>query len=256
MHSRNSSCEHVRADKILRPILYATYTSGFACGEKAGKWLFKDRPFTVISNGKDIDKFLFNAEIRDEYRNKLAADKKEILLGHVGLFHKQKNHFFLINTFAKVCEKSDCYRLVLIGEGEEMENVRKQVQNLNLQNKVDFLGRQSDVQNWLQALDIMVFPSLFEGMPNVVLEWQIAGLPSIISDTITKECTITDNVKYLSLHSGYDAWADAILKTKVLSRENQQSEIRETFKNAGFDIKENATALKAIYKKLLENQKQ
>ena len=251
IHSRNSSCEHVKADKILRPLMYATYTDGFSCGQKAGEWLFGDRPFTIINNGKDIDRFLFKPDERNKYRKKLAALDDQILLGHVGLFHRQKNHDFLIDVFHEVCKKSNRYKLVLIGEGEDQKKIREKVERLGLSEKLIFLGRQSNVQDWLQALDIMVFPSLFEGMPNVVLEWQIAGLPSLISDRITKECEITNLVRYLPLEKGAEYWADEVLRTPIENREGKQEHIRKMFEEAGFDIKTNAKMLKSEYKKLI-----
>ena len=211
IHSRNSFCEHTKADKLLRPLMYATYTDGFSCGEKAGKWLFGNRHFTVMNNGKEIDRFLFKPEVRKSYREKLGVSADTILLGHVGLFHRQKNHPFLIDVFEEVCRHSGQYKLVLIGEGEDRGKIEEMVRQKGLTDKVIFLGRQSDVENWIQALDIMVFPSLFEGMPNVVLEWQLAGLPALISDVITKECGIMDTVSYLPLENGPAYWADQIL---------------------------------------------
>lgn len=254
LHSRNSSCEHKIIDKLFRPIMYATYTDGFACGKKAGEWLFQNRPFTIIKNGKDIDKFLFNNNIRIEYRNKLNVEEDVILIGHVGLFHKQKNHEFLIETFDEVSKVDERYRLVLIGDGEEMEKIRNLVFNKGLNDKVFFLGKKNDIENWLQALDIMVFPSLFEGMPNVVLEWQIAGLPSLISDSITTECKILDIVHYLPLQKGPKYWAKEILSTSINNRQGFQSCIKKEFINSGFDIKENAKFLKLKYKEMLERQ--
>ena len=251
IHSRNSFCEHTKADKLLRPLMYATYTDGFSCGQKAGEWLFGNRPFTIINNGKDIDRFLFKSDERNKYRKKLVASDDEILLGHVGLFHRQKNHDFLIDVFHEVCKKSNRYKLVLIGEGEDQEKIREKVERLGLSEKVIFLGRQGNVQDWLQALDIMVFPSLFEGMPNVVLEWQIAGLPSLISDRITKECEITNLVRYLPLEKGAEYWADEVLRTPIQNREGNQEYIRKMFEEAGFDIKTNAKILKSEYKKLI-----
>lgn len=253
VHSRNSFCEHTKADKLLRPLMYATYTDGFACGEKAGKWLFGDRPFTVINNGKDIGRFLFRPDIRQQYREKLGASSDTILLGHVGLFHKQKNHPFLIDVFEEVCMQSNLYRLVLIGEGEDREKIENLVQKKGLKNKVSFLGSRSDVDALIQALDIMVFPSLFEGMPNVVLEWQIAGLPALISDTITKECCITDSVSFLPLEKGARYWAEQILNTKLEDRESTKQNIEKRFVDAGFDIRENAKVLRNKYIELLEN---
>lgn len=255
VHSRNSFCEHTKADKLLRPLMYATYTDGFACGEKAGKWLFGNRPFTVINNGKDIDRFLFQPDVRRSYREKLGVSDDTILLGHVGLFHRQKNHPFLIDVFENVCQRSDQYRLVLIGEGEDREKIERLVQEKGLSDKVFFLGRRSDVDAWIQALDIMVFPSLFEGMPNVVLEWQLAGLPSLISDTITTECAVTDSVAYLPLEKGPAYWAERVLAAPLNDRLATRQDIRKRFVEAGFDITENAKVLKKKYCELVERAK-
>lgn len=251
IHSRNSFCEHTKVDKLLRPLMYATYTDGFSCGEKAGKWLFGNRQFTIMQNGKDIDRFLFNSEKRKEYRDKLSATEDSILLGHVGLFHRQKNHPFLIEIFEEICKKSDNYRLVLIGEGEDQQLIQDIVYRKGLTSKVIFLGRQSNVEDWLNALDIMVFPSLFEGMPNVVLEWQISGLPVLLSDVITRECKITGNVEYFSLDAGTQGWANKILTISVQEREGKQQNIRSAFENAGFDISKNAEVLKDTYNELV-----
>jgi glycosyltransferase involved in cell wall biosynthesis len=250
IHSRNSSCEHIKADKLLRPLMYATYTDGFACGQKAGEWLFKNRPFTIMKNGKDIDRFLFDKEKREEYREKLHTTENEILLGHVGLFHRQKNHDFLIDVFAEICKRKNNYKLVLMGEGDEKQRIQEKVKALGLAQRVIFLGQQTNVEDWLQAMDIMVFPSLFEGMPNVVLEWQICGLPALISSEITQECKITDGVKYLPLDKGAAYWADQILQTEIVDRDGKQEAIKKVFAEAGFDIRKNAEILRTKYEEL------
>lgn len=255
VHSRNSSCEYARVDKVLRPVMYATYTNGFACGEAAGKWLFGDRPFTVMHNGKNIQRFLFRPDVRKQYREKLNVSDDIIVLGHVGLFHKQKNHEFLIRVFQEICHSSEQYKLVLIGEGEEQTRIEQMVNELELKDKVIFLGKQINVEDWLQALDIMVFPSLFEGLPNVVLEWQLAGLHSVISDRITCECQITDQVKYLPLEVGVAAWAQYITELTVFEREGKQFEICQQFAAAGYDITTNARYLRNCYLELAKEDK-
>lgn len=255
VHSRNSSCEHRKIDRLLRPFMYAAYTDGLACGEKAGKWLFGNRPFIVMQNGKDIGRFLFNDEARKKTRAYLDADDNTILLGHVGLFHKQKNHDFLIDIFQEIVQNSDRYRLVLIGDGEEESVIRSKVRRLNLTDKVVFLGRQSNVEEWIQGIDIMVFPSWFEGMPNVVLEWQLAGLPALISDRITRECKITDLVEYLPLEAGAKQWAAKIMEIPVCERYGKQAEIKILFENAGFDIQKNACVLKNRYEQLINKKR-
>lgn len=254
IHSRNSSCEHQKADKMLRPLMYATYTDGFACGDKAGKWLLGDRDFTVIQNGKDIDRFLYRPEVREEYRAKLGAAPGNILVGHVGLFHKQKNHEFLIDIFQALHSRSDKYRLVLIGEGENQEMIHQKVVQLGLADSVLFLGRQSNVEDWLQAMDIMVFPSWFEGMPNVVLEWQISGLPVLLSDRITRECKIMDNVVYLPLEQSAEQWADQVEAMPAPDRNATRDAVREAFAAAGFDIRINAVELKKKYAELIDKR--
>ena len=254
VHSRNTSCEHEKIDKIMRPIMYATYTDGFACGQEAGKWLFKNRDYTVINNGKNIDKFLFDSLARQAYRQKLGVSDEMILLGHVGLFHKQKNHDFLIDIFNEIHKESSNYKLVLIGEGEEKERIYQKVKNANLEDDVLFLGCQNDVEGWLQALDIMVFPSWFEGMPNVVLEWQIAGLQALISDRITRECKITENVEYFPLELEAKHWAQKIMSIPVCQRDGKQEIVKEIFGKAGYDININARFLKQKYIDLIEKR--
>lgn len=255
VHSRNSFCEHKKIDKLLRPLMYVFYTDGFSCGQKAGEWLFKQRPFTIINNGKEIEKFMFNPEIRYKFRNQLNCKENEVLLGHVGLFHKQKNHKFLIEIFEQICLKRNNYRLILIGEGENKKEIQQIVQEKGLEEKVSFLGRQTNIHEWLQALDIMIFPSFFEGMPNVVLEWQLAGLPAVISDVITKECALMKNVSFLSLEKNAEFWAKYILEIDLDDRINTKEEIRKKFIKNGFDIYENAKFLKKKYKELLEKRK-
>lgn len=255
VHSRNSFCEHTGADRLLRPLMQATCTHRFACGERAGKWLFGDRPFTIIRNGKDIDRFLFRPDVRKRMREALGVSDDTVLLGHVGLFHRQKNHPFLIETFEAVCKRSDRYRLALIGEGQERPCVERLVREKGLEDRVILLGNRSDVDALLQAMDLMVFPSLFEGMPNVVLEWQLAGLPALISDTITRECDLTGSVSYLPLEKGPAYWAEQILMAPPTDRLHSRERIRRRFTEAGFDLAQSAAGLRKAYLDAMENAK-
>jgi len=101
-------------------------------------------------------------------------------------------------------------------------------------------------------MDIMVLPSRFEGLPNVVVEWQIACLPCVISDVITKECKLTELISYMSLQEEPSAWADRIRSLKIVDREKIKDSILEQIRVAGYDIEENARRLKEIYYELLE----
>lgn len=256
-HSRNTKCDHPIVDKILRPFFYQNYTHGFACGKKAGEWLFPKRKFTIITNGNDIQKNQYNKQIREEYRKKYNLDDKKVI-GHVGNFNYQKNHEFLIEIFDQLVKLDDSYYLVLIGEnrvnGKIKEEIEQKVKEKGLSQKVLFVGKTPEVAKWIQAMDIMVFPSRFEGLPNVVIEWQIACLPCVISSEITEEVQLTDLVKFMSLKDKPEKWAEEINNIKIINRETIKNKTIDEIREKGFDVKENAKFLKETYQELIRSK--
>lgn len=249
-HSRNTYTDYPKLDQLLRPFLNMSYTQGFACGNEAGQWLFGNNEFRVIPNGKDISKFVYNSNKRNEYRTKLKLTDK-VVIGHAGNFNYQKNHEFLIKIFKELTCGNGHYVLYLMGDGALRPQIEKMVQEYELEEHVVFTGSISNMADMLQAMDIMVFPSRFEGLPNVVIEWQIAGLPCVISDIITKECKLTDLVSYISLKEGPVVWADKIRSIEIVDREGMKDGVLDQIRAAGFDIEENARQLKQIYYELL-----
>lgn len=248
-HSRNTTCKYLFIDKLLRPLFNRTYTQGFACGEEAGKWLFGNKKFTVITNGNDVERFTFNKNIRYEYRRAYNSEGKRVI-GHIGSFNYQKNHEFLINIFYELLKiNSECV-LLLVGDGDLRPSIEDKVEKLGIRDKVVFAGKSLEVEKLVQAMDIMVFPSRYEGLPNVVVECQIACLPSLISDQITREVQITDLVEFLALEQGPKAWAQKINQMGQIEREDVKKDVINQITDAGFNIKENAKELKEIYKKL------
>lgn len=250
-HSRNTMCKHKLLHKLLRPLFNYSYTHGFACGEEAGKWLFGNNKFIVITNGNDVEKFKYNDKVRYKYRKKLNLENY-IVIGHIGRFNKQKNHTFLIRVFKQLVNKSDKYRLMLVGDGELMPQIKKQVENYDLSDKVIFIGKSQNVDQLIQAMDIMLLPSLYEGLPNVVIEWQIAGLPSIVSENVTREVKITELINFLPLEVGPKAWAENIKKIRPINRESIKNKAIAQVRKAGFDVRKNAKQLKEIYIDLIK----
>lgn len=249
-HSRNTKADHKIADKLLRPIFYRTYTHGFACGEEAGKWLFGNRKFEIINNGKNVEEYQFNYKIRKEMREKNGLDNK-IVIGHVGNFNEQKNHNYLIDIFYELTKNNgNKYKLILLGDGGLRKDIEEKVKNLKLENQVLFVGKTAEVSKWLQAMDIMVFPSKFEGFPNVLVEWQIAGLPCLISDKITDKVKLTNLVQFESIEEKPKKWAIRIKNIKLEDREANKEMLLTQIKEKGFDIKENARRLEKIYMQL------
>lgn len=252
VHSRNTKSDHSKIDKFLRPIFYRLYTHAFACGQEAGEWLFENRNFTIIHNGKDLEKFSFNNEMRTQIRHKFRWENS-IVIGHVGNFNYQKNHEFLLEIFRDLVVKNHQYVLCLMGDGPEKGSIESIAKMYGIDDKVIFMGRINNVNEMLQAMDLMLLPSRFEGLPNVVLEWQASGLPCIVSDTVTKECAVTPIVQFLSI-SDYSVWVEKISNYQFSDRASQKDYYKIKLAGAGFDLSENAKDLRALYFSLVSSQ--
>lgn len=244
-HSHNTKCDQVKADKILRPIFNMFYTDAFACGEEAGKWLFGTKKFTVMQNGRDVELFAFDLNKRKRMRSKLQLGN-EIAIGHVGGFFEQKNHEFLLQIFKEIIKIEPSAKLFLIGDGPLKANMEKQAKEIS--ENINFVGTTDNVADYLQAMDGMLLPSLFEGLPLVAVEWQLNGLPCAFADTITKDCCFSDGVCFLALEDKASMWAQKILQ---LINENNRSELSKKAvlraDEAGFNIESNAERLRKKY---------
>ena len=247
-HSRNTMCSHRFASFLLNPLFQTCVTDRYACGEDAGKWLFGKRSFTVIPNGKNLSAYGFSSEVRKAVRKELGLADDEIAFGHVGGFNEQKNHIKLLEVFAELRQRNASSKLFLVGEGRLIHEVEETAEALGVAEFISFLGRRDDVPRLLNGLDCMIFPSLYEGFPNVVLEWQLNGLPIVMSDTITDECVITPLVSQVSLDSSACEWADAVDRAmKGRDRVDASYTARKAAKAAGYDIYENAALLRRLY---------
>lgn len=244
-HSHNTSQEknlkYLIKDYSKKQIpKYATHL--FACGEEAGKWMFGKHKFQIINNAIDTKKFIYNEEIRKQKRYELGVEDK-FVIGHVGRFNLQKNHKFLIKCFADFAKTNEDAILLLVGNGELQEKSKEWVKEYKIEAKVKFLGLREDISQLLQAMDLFLFPSLFEGLPVTLVEAQAAGLPCVISDTITDEIMITDQISKVSLDADTKLWNQEIASYKHTPRENTMLQIVEH----GFDIEKNAKWLEEFY---------
>lgn len=251
-HSHNSTCEHKKIDKLLRPFFYKCCTNYFACGNDAGKWLYENRSFELIPNGNNLEKFKFNENNRELIRNKYNLNGKKVF-GHVGRFNNQKNQNFLIELFMKYQKNNANSKLVLIGDGKNIQEIREKVFRYKLEDKVIFTGEISNVEEWLSACDVMLLPSRYEGLPLVLVEWQACGLPCLVSDVVTKEVRITDLVYLISLENENE-W---ILKMNEINETNRKQKSYDGIKileQNGYSIKKNVKKLEKLYKNLLKNR--
>lgn len=215
-HVHNCAPQPLLKQKTLGVLLNRLVTRPVACSEAAGKMLYT-RPFTVLTNGVDCKRFSFSQEIRAAVRNELHISDA-FVVGHIGRFSQQKNHRRLLHIFAALLRLRPNAVLLLCGEGEDMRGCREEAAKLNIANSVLFLGKVEQPQNYYQAMDVFVLPSLFEGLPLVGVEAQCAGLPCVFSDAITKETGILPNCVFLPLEAPDASWADAIVNSRVADR--------------------------------------
>lgn len=218
----------------------------FACGDEAGKWMFNTDNFKVLNNAIDAKDYTFNINIRNDKRKEFGISDDSILVGHVGRFFPQKNHDFLIDIFNQFHKDHPNSYLMLVGEGELKTSIQDKVNTLGLEDYVILTGLRSDVNDLLQAMDVFLFPSLYEGLPVSIIEAQAAGLPCLISDKVPIECKKTDLVYQLNLEDSFNVWSDKIFELSHITRRDTYEEIKQS----GFDIVENAKWLENFYVEL------
>lgn len=218
-------------------------TELFACGKHAGDWMFRGEKYIVLKNAIDKDNFKYNLDVRNRIRKELKL-QKNIVLGHVGRFNPQKNHEYLIDIFHKVHRLNIHTKLMLIGSGDLEEKIKEKVLTLGLKDDVLFLGNRSDVNELLQAMDVFVFPSHYEGLPVTLVEAQAAGLPIVKSTSISEQCSITPNVTSLPLNSDCTIWAQKILD---ICNSFERKDTSTYIVDNGYDISSNAKWLEGFY---------
>lgn len=200
--------------KCLKPFSKKFATHYFACTNHAGLWLFGEKilnnpNYFVINNAIDYQLFSFNARKRKEIRKSLDVGENNVLIGNVGRFVDQKNQIYLINLLAKLTAFDNKYKLLLIGDGPLELYLKKSIKDLNLSNNVIILSSRKDVYEYYSAMDVFVFPSLYEGLGMVAIEAQCNGLVTLISENVPDDVLLSKYIKRLCLNNIND-WVNAI----------------------------------------------
>lgn len=188
-----------------------------------------------LHNALDLNAYTFSPENRSATRSELGIEADALVVGHVGRFAPQKNHGFLIEVFAELLKARPDARLVLVGQGELEGEVRAKAEAFGVLDSIVFTGVRPDVPALLSAFDALALPSLYEGMPNVVIEAQAAGLACAVSDTVTKQADVTGLVEYLPIDNT-TAWANALESAATVER----LDTRTAMTAAGYDISSEA----------------
>lgn len=252
VHSHNSrlivqglkGSVYLNLHKIHKKKIKKYATDYWACSREASNWMFPANiKSQIIKNAIDLKKTSFNSKKRDKIKNKYSL-KDTFVIGNVGRLNFQKNQEFLIRIASELKKKKINFRIVIVGQGEEKENLENQIKKMHLSNNVLLVGQQNDMQAWYSAFDLFLFPSRFEGLSVSLLEAQANGVPIFASNRVSpKEIKINNNIGFMSLAKNSKSWADEIVKKYLTGKRENASDIRNNFRIRGYDVDVEATKL-------------
>ena len=215
-HCHNCARQPVLKQATLGRVLNRLVTDPVACSRAAGEMLYT-KPFRVLVNGIDCERFSYAPAVRERMREMLGL-QDNFVVGHIGRFSEQKNHGQLLHIFKAVLQRQPQARLLLCGEGENLAQAQQEAEVLGIAGQVLFCGSVKNPEDYFQAMDVFVLPSLFEGLPIVGVEAQASGLPCVFADTITREVGILPESCFVPLAAPDVVWAEQILQRKTPER--------------------------------------
>lgn len=251
VHAHTTHSDYPFLHKLLTPLFNCLCTCRLACGIEAGKFMYGRKKFLVINNGVDSSRFAFNKNHREMIRNSLKLKNKKVLC-HVGMFAPVKNHHFLLEIMAEMKKSGSDYKLLLIGTGAMMDEMKNKSRSMNLDNDVIFIGATDAVEQYLSAADLFLMPSLYEGLPLSLIEAQANGIRCIVSEKVTSEVDKTENLLFLPIDNGVEYWTEAIKSHDYgLDRESEsKTAVLKIIKN-GYSISDESKKLISLYLSLM-----
>lgn len=251
VHSHNTAMSKVHLlgnffRNKLRRCIFMHSTCIAACSVLAGTTKYGDNvtsnpKFVVLRNGINTERFVFSENVRADVRQELGLIADDTVILHIGRMMPQKNQMFVLDVFAAAFVKNKKTKLLLVGEGPDRSKICEKIKLLGLDRQIILIPWSEHPEKYYNAADIFLLPSLFEGLPIVLLEAQANGLPCFVSDTVTDESNVTDTVKFLSLGLSSDKWAEALFA----SRGRYENTV-EVMKDKGYDIAQTAQEFREI----------
>lgn len=237
--------------QILRPFNKLFATDYMCCSESAGRWLFGNKEYDngnvyVLNNAIDLNKFKYDENTRRKIRNQLNISEGTLVIGHVGRFVEQKNHRFLLDIFNEIHKEKENSILLLIGQGPLVNEITEKAKKLKIENCIKFLGQRDDIENLYQAMDLFLFPSLYEGLGMVLIEAQCSNLPCVASTEVPQIVKINNNVKFVNIKEDAEIWKKSVYEMLDITRRKDTNE-NEIF--AKYDIEKEANKLLIEYRK-------
>lgn len=244
-HCHNSQCDHPHLHKLLNMYFKKSYTDALACSQTAGEWIFGKGRFQVLPNGIDIETFRYSESVRNTMRKELNIEDK-FVVGHTGHMNEQKNHEKLFSIFAELRKQvSNAHLLCVAGDDEIPEHLTELMGKLGIQENVTVLHHRSDVNELLQAMDVFVFPSRWEGFGIALLEAQAAGLPCVVSDKVIREINLSGDLRYVSLSSPDTEWVEEI--HDVLDSGKCREDCNDALLECDYNIRNCISDLEKVY---------
>ena len=249
-HSHNTTSNDKSLHKLLTPLFDRLCTHRLACGKDAGKWMFGKKSFEVINNGVDIGRFGFDLNKREKIRAELGVSEDCVLLLNIGVCIEQKNQTFLIDVLKNLKDAGRDYKLLIIGSGRLLPGLKEKVKMLELEQTVLFLEKTDCPEAYFSASDLVVMPSLYEGLPITLIEAQTNGLRCLVSDRITREVDKTGNLQFITIDNGPELWVQQIVQAEVPTLKQRKifsEDAARSMVDSGYDIKIEAKKVKDFY---------
>lgn len=235
-HSHNETDPQVTIHKIGKLLMRFVADRRLACSEKAGKWMYDNQKFQVIHNAINVNKFVYSPEKAERIRKEFDLDGKHVY-GHIANFIESKNHMFLLEVYAEIAKRDDKSVFFCLGEGDLRPQIEAKIKELHLEDRVVLTGIRHDVEDFMSCMDVLIFPSFFEGLPLTLIEAQIAALPAIISDTITKDVIVTEGLVTMeSIQEKPEVWAKKAMELLEQGKKNVRQCQRKSISDAGYDM--------------------
>ena len=245
-HCHSNSCDFVFVHKLLSPFLRKLYTKGYACSDEAGRWMFGEKEFTILSNGFQTQQFIFDNNTRIRIRNENNINEKYVI-GTIARFNESKNHIFLLQVFEEIAKQNDEAVLLLAGDGPLLEKILSLIEKHPFKDRIFYVGVTACPKELYDSMDVFVLPSKYEGLGIVFIEAQINGLKCVTSDMVPRDVNICGNTVFLPLSEDISKW-----KEKILCRDERDRMVvsLENYKNAQkYDIKNCIVELENYYLK-------
>lgn len=240
---------HRIAEKRNKKTIDSYATNLLACSESAGEWMFGNKEFTIVKNGISLQEYSFDKVSGNNLRERYGIREKKVI-GVVGRLDPQKNPLYTSEILRKLIEKNSDYVGVFIGDGALKEQLKEKIIQYDMQNKILLIGAVDNVNEWMSAIDCILMPSLFEGLPFVLVEAQAAGVPCVVSSTVSEEANITGMIEYVSLDEKPEIWAE---KLKCACEKNRY-DLSEKLIDSGYSIADTADKVSKIIEESLNKK--